>query len=64
VESREVEKRFAVPLRVARQLASADSEERLAGLRRLQEDILALEQFWALSSLLGVLEDQLRTGEK
>ena len=35
VESREIEKRFAIPMKVARQLISSDSGQRLAGLRQL-----------------------------
>ena len=58
MESREIEKRFAIPMKVARQLISSDSGQRLAGLRRLQEDIVVLEQVWGFSALLEVLEDQ------
>lgn len=58
MESHEIQRRFAVPLRIARQLLSSDSEERLAGLRRLQEDIVALDLFWAYSSLLPLVEEQ------
>jgi len=58
MESQDAQRRFAIPLRIARQLMSQESEQRLTGLRRLQEDILALDLFWGFSSLLPEVEKQ------
>ena len=58
MEGRQVDKRFASAVRVARQLLSSDRDERLAGLRRLEEDLFALEQFWGFPDLLDGLQGQ------
>jgi len=58
MESQGARRHFAVPLRIAGQLMSPDSEQRLAGLRRLEEDVVALQLFWAFSSVLPEVEAQ------